>query len=354
MLSNINKYISNFIEEHGSPEMLDAWMNTDNQNDFEKIIANAKIKTTSPKIKDPNAPKKARSAYLFFCEEERKRLASTVAASNMLEELGKNWKALQASTKKKDIQSMENYKKAAEDDKVRYQRQMEGYVPPTEEEMEELKLLKSVKDPDAPKKPKSAYMFFCAEKRAEIASGVEAKQVMTELGKAWSELKESTKKADIKECKGFNQMAEADKERYLTEMAVYMPPNLEKLKELQALKLSKSPKSPKSPKSTKSPKDPDAPKKPKSAYMFFCAEERPNIAKSFSGKEVMVELGKAWKTLNESKKKADQKRLAGFKSDAEKDKERYKEEMKKKEEEKDDDVDSQATLPMDTDDDLED
>ena len=347
MLSNINKYISNFIEEHGSPEMLDAWMNTDNQNDFEKI-ADAKVKTTSPKIKDPNAPKKARNSYLFFCEEERKRLASTVVASNMLEEIGKNWKVLQASTKKKDIQSMENYKKAAEEDKVRYQKQMEGYVPPTEEEMEELKLLKSVKDPDAPKKPKSAYMFFCAEKRAEIASAVEAKQVMTELGKVWGELKDSTKKADIKEFKGFNQMAKADKERYLTEMAVYIPPNMKKLKELQALKLSKSPKSPKS---SKSPKDPDTPKKPKSAYMFFCAEERSNIAKSFSGKEVMVELGKAWGELKDSTKKADQKRLVGFKSDAEKDKERYKEEMKEeeKDDDDDDDVDSQATLPMDTD-----
>ena len=57
----------------------------------------------------------------------------------------------------------------------------------------------SDKDPNSPKRGKSAYIFFCAAMRPEVKEelGEEGKSlIMSELGKRWKELKEDDDRAD--------------------------------------------------------------------------------------------------------------------------------------------------------------
>jgi len=75
------------------------------------------------------------------------------------------------------------------------------------------------KDPNAPKKPLSAFMFFCKDKRPEVVKE-HPKEGVTDiakhLGKAW-------KKITATEKKKFEAMAEKDKARYAKDMKKYKP-----------------------------------------------------------------------------------------------------------------------------------
>mmetsp|Transcript_11017 Transcript_11017/g.25634 ORF Transcript_11017/g.25634 Transcript_11017/m.25634 type:complete len:555 (-) Transcript_11017:31-1695(-) len=78
---------------------------------------------------------------------------------------------------------------------------------------------KKKRDPAAPKKPKNAYLFFCAETRPEIkASNPDATfgELQTLLGKAYRELTPEDKAP-------FDKLAEADKLRYGQELERYSP-----------------------------------------------------------------------------------------------------------------------------------
>lgn len=69
-------------------------------------------------------------------------------------------------------------------------------------------------------------------------------------------------------------------------------------------------------------KDPNAPKRPLSSYMLFCQEERENVKKEnpdLKAKEILSELGKRWKGLDDDEKKKYQDRF-------EEDKKRYDQE----------------------------
>ncbi|RKP09194.1 Nhp6bp [Thamnocephalis sphaerospora] len=73
--------------------------------------------------KDPNAPKRALSAYMFFATDNRPRVKEENPDAQFGEIgkiLGKEWKAMDEKDKK------EYFQKAAED-KKRYEREMEEY-----------------------------------------------------------------------------------------------------------------------------------------------------------------------------------------------------------------------------------
>tara|TARA_Y100000591_G_C21852538_1_gene712627 strand:- start:2255 stop:2671 length:417 start_codon:yes stop_codon:yes gene_type:complete len=78
---------------------------TDNMNDMvEKILGpRPKIK----KMKDPNKPKKAKTAFMFYCDAHRPALMDAQKKNNgkvnigeIAKELGKKWKALSDKDKK--------------------------------------------------------------------------------------------------------------------------------------------------------------------------------------------------------------------------------------------------------------
>lgn len=75
------------------------------------------------KEKDPNAPKRPRSGYLFWCEEHRgvlKRTHPEISQTEMMTKCGESWKKL---TDKKRIKYME----LAQKDKARFTTELSKY-----------------------------------------------------------------------------------------------------------------------------------------------------------------------------------------------------------------------------------
>jgi hypothetical protein len=84
--------------------------------------------------------------------------------------------------------------------------------------------IKIQKNPYLPKKPKSAYLFFCDSKRSKLIENAKKKHpekkivigdIAKELGNIWKTKTNETQK------KKFEEQAAKDKERYVNEMSDY-------------------------------------------------------------------------------------------------------------------------------------
>lgn len=177
----------------------------------------SKRKTGGKKKKDPSAPKRPLSAYMFFANAKRKELMAENPKKTVGElgkELGALWKNLSEDDKKP-------YAKQAVKDKSRYEEEMKSYQPPEPESGAdsdtEKKGKKRKKDPNAPKRALSAYMLFCNDKRAEVKEenpNIENKEIMKVLAERWKELSGEDKKE-------FDEKANEEKERYKKAMEKY-------------------------------------------------------------------------------------------------------------------------------------
>ena len=77
--------------------------------------------------------------------------------------------------------------------------------------------LKKLSDPSKPKRPKSAYLYFCDAKREKVKEenpNIKIGAMMKKLGALW-------KKATVDEKTKFNEMHKKDKDRYEDEMEEY-------------------------------------------------------------------------------------------------------------------------------------
>ena len=73
------------------------------------------------KVKDPNAPKRALSAYMFFAKAERPNILKkhpNYSVTDVAKELGVRWKTIKDKSK---------YQKEAAKDKARYEAEMKKY-----------------------------------------------------------------------------------------------------------------------------------------------------------------------------------------------------------------------------------
>jgi hypothetical protein len=84
-------------------------------------------KMKMPKLKDPNKPKRAGTAYLFYCNAKRpalmvelKNKGQKINVGQLQQKLGKSWKTLTDSAKKPFLE-------LAAKDSLRYKQQMEEY-----------------------------------------------------------------------------------------------------------------------------------------------------------------------------------------------------------------------------------
>lgn len=185
--------------------------------------------TREKRLKDPDAPKRPKTTYLLFCGDKRddvKRKNKEMKATEITKKLGEMWKALSEDKKAK-------YKKIYEEDKARYDEEMKDYKRPSDEDLEQLEINqkksrkkgdgekkeRKKKDPDAPKKNRSAYTFFSVDKRAGVKEDnpeMTASEISKELGRMWKE--DFAQEDDRAE---WVEMAEKDKERYTTELEEY-------------------------------------------------------------------------------------------------------------------------------------
>ena len=283
---NVSKFVLSFIAEHKAEDIESVWNSTKNQNALKKVLSN-----TGKKVKDPSAPKRSKSSYLFFCNEERlkiKKEKPDLSAKEITAELGVRWNAL----KKKGDKYVQKYEKMAQDDKARYEEEKTSYVP---DPLYEAMSGKKAKDPSAPKRAKSSYLFFCESERKVLKKeqpDLSAKEITSELGNRWNALKDDKKRT--KEYQKFVKLAEQDKVRYQNEKQGATSSSTEEVAEPK--KASK--------KSAKKDSGEEL-----SGYQLFCHEQRPVVKKSNKGmkaKEITKELSKMWKALSpEEQKKYD-------------------------------------------------
>eukprot|EP01104_Vermistella_antarctica_P020436 TRINITY_DN8738_c0_g1_i1.p1 TRINITY_DN8738_c0_g1~~TRINITY_DN8738_c0_g1_i1.p1 ORF type:complete len:194 (+),score=71.51 TRINITY_DN8738_c0_g1_i1:80-661(+) len=160
------------------------------------------------KKRDPNAPKKPMSAWLFFCQENRALVTAEnpeAKAPDILKLLGVKKKTINAKEAKK-------YDDMAVAARKAYDEKMANYVVP-----DEFKNQKQKKDPNMPKRALSAWLYYCAAHRATV-------KVDNPDAKAPDILKllaAKKKLATEKELEQYQALADKDKERYQKEMAIY-------------------------------------------------------------------------------------------------------------------------------------
>lgn len=249
---------------------------------FEK---EAKALRKSKKNKDPNRPKRARSAYIFYCKEHRGE-AKADKPTEVTQELSKMWDGFKERVKKGDkkaVKEMNKYQQMVKKDKERYDSQMKDYTPPVQSSDDEKTKGKRKKKPaDAPKRALSAYQFWSKDARPKIVKEhpeAKAKDVMKLLGEAW-------KKVPEKKRAPYQKKANADKERYNKAMEEY--------KKTHATTAS----------ATSSKSTPRKPRGP-NMYTMYCRAHRDTLKKEhpkWSAKQVSDELNKRWKAMTDAEK----------------------------------------------------
>jgi high mobility group protein B2 len=126
---------------------------------------------------------------------------------------------------------------------------------------------KPMKDPNAPKKPLSAYFLFSQDERLKVKAeypDYSITEVAKELGRRWAAIEPSVKTS-------YEHRYQDSRRQYEQALQAYKP--------------------------QKKKKDPNAPKQPLSAYFIFSSEERLKVKAehgSYSICEVAKELGRRW------------------------------------------------------------
>ena len=141
--------------------------------------------------KDPNAPKRPRSAYIWFCLDQRSVVKDDLGdaqATEITSELGKRWNELKKRGK------VDKYEKQAADDKIRYNNEVKNGVDTiVDDTIEE----ENVTTETTTKKKNSSFQNFCEQHRGEYERkhpNAKASDIQKRLSKSWKALDKSEKK----------------------------------------------------------------------------------------------------------------------------------------------------------------
>tara|TARA_B100000282_G_C31642055_1_gene448991 strand:+ start:349 stop:765 length:417 start_codon:yes stop_codon:yes gene_type:complete len=95
----------------------------------------------------------------------------------------------------------------------------------TEKYLGEKMKIKAPKDPNKPKRGKTAFMYYCEKHRPKLINEAKENGQKIEIGKIAKILGKSWKKIKAKDKKTFDELAKKDKERYEKEIAEYNEKN---------------------------------------------------------------------------------------------------------------------------------
>lgn len=203
------------------------------------------VKVSKRAPRDPDAPKGARSAYMFYSKAKRDQIKAEnpdAKASEISKLVSAGWKEL--SERKKS-----RYVEEAKADTERYNNEMSNYIMPesvkkAKEEWYKTHPVKgkagkgkagkgkAVRDPTKPKAAHTAYFYYCEANRAKVAAAnpeMSKREVNAQMSEAWKELKQAVKDGDSKaerKVAKFNDLALEDKGRFTEEMKSYKPANV--------------------------------------------------------------------------------------------------------------------------------
>ncbi|KAH6936682.1 hypothetical protein HPB50_020589 [Hyalomma asiaticum] len=150
-------------------------------------------------------PRGRMSAYAFFvqtCREEHKKKHpnENVVFAEFSKKCAERWKTMSDGEKKR-------FHQMADKDKKRFDSEMADYKPPKGDKS---KKRKRAKDPNAPKRPLSAFFWFCNDERPNVRQenpDSSVGEVAKELGRRWNEVGDDVKAK-------YEGLAAKDKARY--------------------------------------------------------------------------------------------------------------------------------------------
>ena len=164
--------------------------------------------------RDPNAPKPAKSAFMYVLEAKRDDILQerpNLSYNQLAQEVGKIWHSMSDAEKSP-------WRDLAAEDKARYDAEMANYEPIyVEPERRRPHRRRRRRDPDAPKAAKTAFICFSSEKRDEICiqyPELGFADQMKRIGQLWNEMTEQDKQE-------WNEKARLDKMRFDKEMLEY-------------------------------------------------------------------------------------------------------------------------------------
>ena len=190
----INNFVTTFLGDN--EELIAIWKSAATQKQLKAVLAGKKANPAA-------SVKRAKSAYLWYCDDERAKVKEAnpdMKATDVTIELGKRWSAFK--TDKKSASARAVY------DKARYEAEKDSMRPTG---------VASVR------RAKSSYIYFCEANRPSVKDAnpdMKATEITAELGKAWNALKADKKK--VKELDGYVKKAASDKARYEAEKAAVL------------------------------------------------------------------------------------------------------------------------------------
>lgn len=281
-------------DEDDITQVLTAWK--ERRSDVQKVFGKS---AKAPK--DSNAPKKPRSAYILYCMDARPKLVAketNLEPPQVMKRLGEMWRELSEKKKKK-------YKKLHEEDKERYNSEMENYTPPSQEELEEANKKKKKKARSGPSRPRSSYLFFSSAIRPVVKEEMpelSGKEIMSEIGRRWKALSDKDKKP-------YTKLYDEDKIRYERECEQVKANEANdddgNDEEETTTSSKKKTKSKKSKTKSKSKKSTTVEKTP--GYAVFVDEQSEELQEAhpkWKSKKLTSELNKAWLALSDEERNA--------------------------------------------------
>ena len=172
--------------------------------------------------RDSNAPKRNLSAYLLYQNAMREQFK----LDNPGMTFGQLAKYTSHMYKNLTTDERATWEERSTQDKARYDRELAVYVPPpgydargtmVEEHRPRSRKKRSPRDPDQPKRASGAYVFFTNHMRPIIMQefpNIKFTDLGRVMGERWRALTSDEKRR-------FEELADADKERFSKEIAIY-------------------------------------------------------------------------------------------------------------------------------------
>ena len=207
----VNEYVLLFLESKNIDESVtESWNSEENQKNLSNTIKGQQKKEqqkekkkAEKKKKHKDAPKKAKSSYICFCNEMRASVKEDYPEldnKQIISKLGELWQEISGDEKK-----VKKWNVLAEQDKKRYEDEYSKFI---EENPDEVVVKK-----EKVSKPVSAYVLFSNEKRNSVKSDnpdFSPTQVLQELAKLWNALKED----GGEELEKYQKRAKEEKEKF--------------------------------------------------------------------------------------------------------------------------------------------
>ena len=163
-------------------------------------------------VREPGKPRGKMTAYAFFvqtCREEHKRTnpGEQVVFSEFSKKCAGRWKVM-------DMNDKRPFEEMAARDKMRWEEEMKHWTPV---DGRKGKKQKRKKDPNAPKRPQTAFFLFCADHREALRQqfpDLRIGEIAKKLGEKWSQC-DGEKRAK------YEGIANDQKETYKRQMEAY-------------------------------------------------------------------------------------------------------------------------------------